>query len=604
MLDAEPTQTNVRFGLKAVDDMKQRRLVSFRPVRLAYLPTFTADPLVPYLRARGHLSRLDVTPYAGPFNQAQQETLDPTSGLYRFEPDAIVLALRGEELAPDLYDGYLELVGAGRLQAAIDATVERLAELISAIRGRSTATVIVHTFAPPPYPHLGQLDAQSAQGQVAAVHQLNARLARTAAEAGGVYVLDYAGLVASVGWSQWHDRRMWHLARMPFSSRALPALAEAYVSFLRPMYGLNRKCLVLDLDNTLWGGIVGEDGLGGIALGQDYPGNAYLAVQQAALRLYDRGVLLCINSKNNEADVLEVLDRHPDMVLRREHFAAMRVNWHDKASNIRSLAAELNIGTDHMAFLDDSPVERELVRTEMPEVLVLEPPGDATEYAPMLDQVRDFDGLTWSEEDRGRTRMYRAQADRQHLEAEATSLEEFYAGLQMEAVVGQADEASIPRVAQLTQRTNQFNLTTRRYSEADIAELAKAADVRVYHLRLIDRFGDNGIVGAAVVRIDGDAWDIDSFLFSCRALGRTVEDGFLAYIAEEARSAGAQTLHGSYVPTAKNVQVATFYPDRGFAAEHADGDQVQRWQLAISEQPLDAPPWVRFRVLQEQAAVR
>ena len=286
------------------------------------------------------------------------------------------------------------------------------------------------------------------------------------------------------------------------------------------------------------------------------------------------------------------------MVLRQENFAAMRINWQDKASNMRSLAQELNIDLEHMVFADDSPVERELVRTQLPEILVLELPQEPAEYVSVLERIRDFDALTWSTEDRKRTQMYRAHSARRRFEGEVSSLEEFYTGLNMQVMIGRAGPSSIPRIAQLTQRTNQFNLTTRRYTEIEIMQLTAADGARVYHLRLMDRFGDNGIVGVAVIRIKGNIWDIEAFLLSCRILGRTVEDAFLAYLANEAREAGAHTLRGLYIPSAKNAQVATFYCDRGFELEQDDWGEAQFWRLSLSDSSLSIPPWIRLRVIE------
>ena len=595
MFDAGSSPVNLKFALKVVEQIRERQLLSFKPVRMAILPTFTADLMIPYVRIHGAFSMMDIECYIGAFNQVQQEILNSDSSLYAFNPDVIALAFRSREFASDLYAGFIKLVEKNEVEESIESVFTQTGDLVRTIRKRSEAAIILHTFDPPPYPELGLVDGQLEIGQTAAFHRLNSRLAQLAGQERGVYLLDYAQLTARTGWEQWHDRRMWSLARMPLSAQALSILAEEYVSFLRPMCGLNRKCLVLDLDNTMWGGIIGEDGIDGIQIGHDFPGNTYRDFQRTILRLHDRGVILAVNSKNNENDALDVFDNHPEMLLRKDHFAAKRINWLDKATNMRELAQELNIGLDQMVFLDDNPVERELVRSQLPQVLVPELPDDPVEYVSALEGLRDFDTLAWSAEDRDRTAMYRAESSRRKLKEQVTSLDEFYASLDMEVFIGRADPISIPRIAQLTQRTNQFNLTTRRYSESDIACFSADSDAFVYHIRLVDRFGDSGIVGVAIIRIDGNCWNIDTLLMSCRVLGRTVEDAFLAYIAGEAVDSGAAVLRGSFIPTRKNGQVAGFYPDRGFTLENENGDATQ-WRLDLAGASLTVPSWIQLRV--------
>ena len=595
LIDSEPTLSNVQFGLRVVDKLSKKRQIELKPVRLSLLPTFTADLLIPYIRMLGALSGMDVSCTIGAFNQVHQEALSPRSVIYQSDPHVIVLALRSEEFLPELFAGYMEILEKDRVKEAVESALNSVNELISAIRMKSEAAIIVHNFLPPATPDLGLVDAQQSTGQNAAFYRLNQRLSDIVSQLGGVFVLDYARVVSRLGSENWHDRRMWHLARMPLSSNALPILAEEYTAYLRPLSGLNRKCLVLDLDNTLWGGIVGEDGIDGIKIGQDYPGNAFLGFQMAIRRLYDRGIILAINSKNNELDVFEVFDTHPDMVLRRENFAAMRINWNDKAANMRSLADELNIGLDQMVFFDDSPVERDLVRCQIPQVLIPEVPEDPVEYAHTLENIRDFDSLTWSVEDRNRTKMYRAESSRRVIRDSASSLEDFWTGLDMEVIIGCADSLSIPRISQLTQRTNQFNLTTRRYSEADIAQAASSDDSRVYHMRLKDRFGDSGIVGVGIIRVEDECWNINSFLMSCRVLGRTAEDAFLAFIADEARESGAKFLTGLYIPTKKNVQVASLYPGLGFNPVESTEDKVSKWKLNLLEKSLTVPRWIKLQ---------
>jgi FkbH-like protein len=360
---------------------------------------------------------------------------------------------------------------------------------------------------------------------------------------------------------------------------------------LLPLSGRVAKALVVDLDNTLWGGVVGEDGLDGIQVGPEYPGAAYLALQRAIQALRHRGVLLAVASKNNPDEALDALDRHPGMLLRSGDFAALRINWNDKARSLREIAEELNIGVDSLAFLDDNPAEREQVRLELPEVTVVELPSDPMGYARALADCPVFERLSLTREDQQRGRLYEDQRQRADLQRASASLEDFLRSLEMEMSMGPVEPASVRRVAQLTQKTNQFNLTTRRYSEQEIDALASDPGARVYQVQVRDRFGDNGLVGVAITRRGADAWEIDTLLLSCRVIGRAVESAMLARLSDDARAAGATRLCGWFLPTAKNAPASDFYPSHGFSLlESSDG--ATRWEAGLGADRPRCPEWI------------
>jgi FkbH-like protein len=364
--------------------------------------------------------------------------------------------------------------------------------------------------------------------------------------------------------------------------------------FVLPLMGRTCKALAIDLDNTLWGGVIGEDGMTGIKLSAEYPGAAFLNLQRAILDLYQRGVILAACSKNNLADAMEAIETHPHMLLRPHHFAALRINWQDKAQNLREIASELNIGIDAIAFLDDNPVERNRVRGEVPEVQVLELPADPMNYAQALREWPVFERLTLSAEDRERGRMYAENRQRAEMEQSAGSLEDFYRGLQMEAIMGQVTPDTLARTAQLTQKTNQFNLTTRRYSEQEIEAMRHDPAYQVVTLKVRDRFGDNGLVGVAITRTEGETCEIDTFLLSCRVIGRTIETAILSHLAEQARQQGATLLQGWFLPTKKNAPARDFYAQHDFqpVQEREDGTL---WQRDIANTPVLCPPWVALK---------
>jgi FkbH-like protein len=356
-------------------------------------------------------------------------------------------------------------------------------------------------------------------------------------------------------------------------------------------------------DNTLWGGVIGEDGIEQITLGEEGLGLAYAEFQEELLNLTRKGILLAICSKNNEEDALAVFRQHPSMRLKEDHFAARRINWRDKAANLRELAEELNLGLDSFVFLDDNPAERSLVRTALPEVLVAEWPEDATLFKTALLELagRHLLKVSLTAEDQARTSMYRGEGQRRLLLTSSDSLEEYYRSLDMTARIGCADAFSIPRIAQLTQKTNQFNLTTRRYSEADIRALAAAPNSLVLWLALRDRYSDNGIVGVLILRqTSAKQWLIDTLLLSCRVIGRKVENAFLAVACEALLEREAEELIGEYSPTSKNGLAATVYPDLGFAPA-GDHDGVTRWRLPLRGRPVKMPDCITVEFTKEMA---
>lgn len=319
-----------------------------------------------------------------------------------------------------------------------------------------------------------------------------------------------------------------------------------------------KKCLVLDLDNTLWGGVVGEDGLENLQLSLTPPGNGYLAFQQAILDQYHRGVMLAINSRNNPEDALAVLRTHPNMILKENHFSALRLNWNDKAQNLRELAEELNIGLDAMVFLDDDPTNRALVRALLPEVETPDLPADPADYARFLNSQNYFPAEAITDEDKMRGNLYVTERLRREQEKQFSNKEEFLASLKLELTCSEDDDTSIARLAQLTEKTNQFNTNKRPISEEEMRVYIQDPTHHVFHGRLLDAFGDYGIVVFALVEERGTEWYIDQLLMSCRVFGRNVEEAFLAYIASRAKEAGATRITLAFTETPKNMPAQTF----------------------------------------------
>jgi FkbH-like protein len=562
--------------------------------RLAILRSFTLEPVVPLLRAEAFVGGIDLTIHLGDFNAYPQEILDRSNSMYSFAPETVILAVQTRDVAPELWDGYADL-SATAVSASVTRAIGSFQSWIKAFRCLSSANLIVHTLEPPPMPSLGVLDGQSNAGQFDAIRQINEGLRSSCAEDHGVYLLDYASLIARHGYSHWHDEKKWLTARMPISAGHLIHLAMEWLRFLAPLTGRIAKALAVDLDNTLWGGVIGEDGMNGIRLGQEYPGAAYQALQRTLLDLHRKGILLAVCSKNNLGDAMEAVKNHPGMLLRPEHFSAMRINWGDKSQSLREIATEFNIGTDALAFLDDNPVERAQVRGALPEVTVIDLSGDPSTYADAVRHSPVFERLSLSEEDRQRTALYAADNRRSRAEQDIPSKEDFYRSLDQEAEIAPLLPATLARISQLTQKTNQFNLTTRRYTEQQISEIASRPGWQVTSLRLRDRYGDHGLVGVAITHDDGDSCEIDTLLLSCRVIGRTVETAFLAYLADATRAKGITFLRGSFLPTRKNSPAKNFYPQHGFTQESNNGEG-SLWILDLRKSALSCPDWVRVRV--------
>ncbi len=565
--------------------------------KLAILRSFTVEPIVPLLRAEAFACGIDLEVHVGDFNTYVQDLLDSQSPLYRFAPNATVLAVRTDQAAPELWRDFADLAPEAA-QAAAERVVRGYEQWIGAFRKHSQAALIVHSLERPPSPSLGVLDSQSETGQSGLIRQINRGLRRIAAGFHGVYTLDYDALVARQGSEHWHDERKWLTARLPIAAGHLLQMAREWMRFIVPLSGRTAKVLVVDLDNTLWGGVIGEDGMAGIKVGSEYPGAAYQALHRALLDLSRKGILLAVCSKNNLDDAMEALENHPGMLVRAKHFAAMRINWTDKAQNLREIAQELNVGIDALAFLDDNPFEREQVRAALPEVTVIDLPKNPLEYASAVRNCAAFERLTLSAEDQQRTEMYAAQKERAGAEQTFQSKEDFFRFLEQGAELDPVSDLTLARVAQLTQKTNQFNLTTRRYTETQIAEMAKQPDWHIFSIKVHDRFGNHGLVGVAITHDAGEQCEVDTFLLSCRVIGRTVETALLAHLAESARQRGRKRLVGWFLPTKKNAPARDFYQEHGFERQETNG-AGSLWTLDLPSSRLRCPDWIKLKVATE-----
>jgi len=584
-LDAAPSHTAVLRTARDLARLARTDGAGQTRCRIALVSNYTIKSLEAYLTVA--CARIGVAPdfHVSEYGQVEPDLLSPGSGLDAFDPDITFLALGLDGLQPrDVADP----VGAS------EEALERLLHLASGFRARARGPIVVHNFVTPP---LSASDiAHGALSPANRLRRLNLTLAERVAGASGLHLLDVDALVAEHGRARSRHDKFFYLAAMELSETLLPEVAHRYMAYVKALLGRTRKCLVFDCDDTLWGGVVGEDGVEGVTLGSDGLGRAFRDVQDYALGLHRRGVLLALCSKNNPEDVAAMLAGHPQMRIRGEHVAAVRVNWQDKVTNLREIAAELNLGFDALVFVDDNPVERAHVRQALPQVLVPELPADPALRPRFLARLNDFASLTLTEEDAARGAYYAQERQRRALQTSSQSLEEFLHTLVLEVRVTVDETEVVGRLAQLAARTNQFNLTTRRHPETEIARMMRESSHRVYALRAADRFGDNGIVMLVIVASEGVVWRIDTCLMSCRVVGRGIETALLSRLLADAATAGAREVRGEYIRSAKNALAADFYPRHGFAllAEPAEGHAV--WQRAIGDgTPLAVPPWIRMQ---------
>jgi FkbH-like protein len=558
-----------------------------RRVKLALLGGSTTQLMRPLLEMVCFRDHIDAEIYEAEYGLFRQEVLDRSSGLHRFAPDVVLIAThwRDAQLPPLSEDA----------DAAVESLVSGFASLWEICRGELRAHVIQHSFDPPPNESYGALGRNLEGGRARLLARANLELLARAGS--GVSILDLDGVAARCGAAAWDAPGLWYLAKQHPAPEALGGWADAVAAQLRAVFGLGKKVLALDLDNTLWGGVIGEDRLEGIRLGAHSPeGEAHLDLQRYARELRERGVVLVVCSKNNEADAREPFEAHPEMLLRLDDFAVFRANWQDKATNLREIAAALDLGLDSFVFVDDNPTERAWVRRALPEVAVPEIGDDVAHYVRILDRGRWFEALTLSEEDRLRSADYAANAHRAALASGAGSMDEFLASLEMTATIGRFDPPNLPRITQLVNKSNQFNLTTRRYTQEQLQAFAESTRHVTRWFRLRDRFGDNGLIGVMIGVEDAEAstLEIDLWLMSCRVLGRRMEELMCGTLLEEARARGLSRLVGRYLPTEKNGLVADLYPRLGFKDAGAGGTSGETvWEYDVEQQPRILCPSIR-----------
>lgn len=543
---------------------------------LGVVSNATTDFIVPAIVGTGVRHGFSTVVTAAPFGMTLQAALSSDGSVVRANPDAILLALDYRAFFSEFN------IDDKDAEGAVAGAIASLRQLIDAFRSATRAAILVQTVAAPPERLFGSFDRRQPGTPSWLAARFNDCLANEIAGP-GVSVFDVEALATQVGLASWYDVNQYLTARLPFAAEHVPHYSEHLLRVITAMRGRSRRVLALDLDNTLWGGVVGDDGIDGIRLGQGDPrGEAFLEVQRAVRALKQRGILLAVCSKNDEKVAREAIREHPEMLVRESDFSAFQINWADKASNLEILAQRLSLGLDAFVFLDDNPVERSLVRQALPQVLVPELPSDPAAYARVLMTAGLFEAVTFSEEDRGRVDQYAANDRRESLRAQSRDLGSFLRSLAMQATFTTRGEAGWSRFAQLINKSNQFNLTTRRYTESELQILVGDPSTMTLQVRLIDRFGDNGMISAVIAVPDERDWLLDTWVMSCRVIGRLVEQAVLNRVVAEARARGIRRLIGIYRPTERNGMVKDHYAKLGFTRADASAPSEERWELDVS----------------------
>lgn len=551
-------------------------LVPLIPVNIGIISNATTKLMAPALVGTALRFGISLSVKQAEYNQVAQEAFSAESSFTGHALSVVIVAID--------YRGFPLLPTPGDRPAAdknIKDCLSYIKSVVESLRIKTGAQIILQNIAPPVEVISGNYEGRLPGTLSWLIARLNIELDNLISD--NIFILDIAGLAATVGLGNWHNPTFWNIGKLPFAQCYTPLYADHACRILAARLGKSRRCLILDLDNTLWGGVIGDDGLEGIQIGNGDPtAEAHLTVQSTALALRDRGVVLAVSSKNEDATARLPFQEHPDMLLRENHIAVFQANWSDKASNIKAIAEMLSLGLESMVFLDDNPAERLQVRKELPEVAVPELPNDPALFARTLIAAGYFEAIAFSEEDRKRASFYQGNAKRAEIQMQSSDMETYLKSLRMEITFKNFDATGRARIAQLISKSNQFNLTSKRYSEMDVKRFEETANCFTRQIRLKDVLGDNGMIGVIICKKYETVWEIDTWLMSCRVLGRRVEEATLMDVVKHAKESGAMKLIGIYAPTAKNVIVKSHYHKLGFMKISCDHD-VETWELDLSQ---------------------
>jgi len=566
-------------------------------VRIAFAGNIAFEPLPEFIEVHLACDGIMAKAHVTPFGQSLQQLLEPHSSLHDFDPNFLMLHFELDSLLPGLLNRSDE-EGLAGWREAVGEVIAAIEPAVRAALHTTDAVVLLTNFTGPDCYELGIADSRSEFGQQEFFAQLNSSLATTFRSEPRVQIVDLCRLMAYHGRSRARDRRLYYVAKLPWHDRFLPVLADELVRHIGAALGRIRKCLVVDLDNTLWGGVLGEDGPEGVLVGIGDPvAEAHLDLQRSILAFRRRGILLAVCSKNNPQDVEEMFRVRTDMPLKREDFVCMEVGWAPKHEGLKRIAADLNIGTDSLVFLDDNPAEVELIRQLMPEVECVAVPEDPVLRPTCLHRIHGLDRAIITGEDLVRTRQYQDNARRNSERHQFADLHAYLVSLRTRVRIRMASADLLPRAQQLFAKTNQFNLTTRRYTTGDIDAIVSDPSAAIVMAHAEDRFGDIGWVGAVVVHgLDSEEASIDAFVLSCRAMGRAIESALLNHVKELCFTGSCRRIVAEFLPTAKNAPALEFYEDHGFRVVRRLDAGGKRYRLRKQDSKPTMCDWVKVEV--------
>jgi FkbH-like protein len=546
---------------------KLTSIKSTKPVKIAILSSFTVNGLSETINVMCSEEKIDCMTYNAPYNQYAQEILNVNSQLYNFNPDITFLLLDTRSILGELFfDPYS--ISSDKRNEFIEKKSSELLKLLTFFSEHSKSILVTSNLQIPFYSPYGIYENKTDFGFKEMIDIFNKIITKYTKNNTHQFIFDINSFTSKFGEINVFNHKQYFSGDLKIALSYIPSLAYDFLGFIKPLLGKNKKCIVLDLDDTLWGGIIGEDGFDGIKLGPTPPGNSFVEFQKYLLSLHKRGIILAINSKNNFEDAMKVIREHPYMILKEDHFASTQINWNDKVSNIKKIASELNIGLDSLIFVDDDIVNREFMKNSLPQVQTIDLSENPSDNILIMQNLNDLNILKITEEDKIRGKIYFEQGKRNVLFEETSDLDDFLKELNIQINIKRADSFSIPRISQLTLKTNQFNLTTKRYQEKNIDELTIDENFFVGYVDVKDKFGNNGVTGVFIIEKNDDVWILDTFLMSCRVMGRQIEYSVMSYILNMAKQNKVKKIYADYIQTKKNQPCSSFLSNCGFILDN------------------------------------
>lgn len=538
----------------------KKDMSNLKKIKIAIMGNSSTQHLATAIKGYGYLEKFNFEILDADYNQIDAEIMDENSETYNFNPDYILIYMSTEKI----YEDFCRIDISSRDMFA-DNMIEKIKNYWQMINTRTNTNIIQFNFVENDDRIFGNFSNKLPNSFIYQIRKLNYLLMELSTGVKNSFLIDLNNLQSTYGRKELYDDKLYYIAKMPISTNMLPEVAKQVIDVIKALTGKIKKCVILDLDNTLWGGVIGDDGLKSIQIGELGLGHAFSDFQVWLKELKNRGIILAICSKNNEDIAKEPFEKHPEMVLKLDDISMFVANWEDKASNIKHIQETINIGMDSIVFIDDNPFERNLVKSIIPDITVPELPEDPALYLTYLKSLNLFETASYSENDKDRTKQYQAEVGRETLKSGFNDFNDYLKSLEMVATVHEFEEFEIPRISQLTQRSNQFNLRTIRYTESEIEEIANNDNYITLSFSLKDKFGDYGLISLAIMKKNEDkSLFIDSWLMSCRVLKRGMEEFIINSVIDKAREEGFNKVIGEYIKTPKNAMVEHIYSNLGF----------------------------------------